>query len=115
MEPLPKTDDGNKYILVISDYFTKWTDAYPLRNFEALTVAEVIAEQFIAKWGVLEIIHSDQGRQYESRLFKELCDLLGTRQTRTTAFHPKSDGMGERYNKTLATTLTAYVSDHQHD
>lgn len=117
MGPLPETDNGNKYILVISDYFTKWTDAYPLRNIEALIVAEVITEQFIAKWGVPEIIHSDQGRQYDNRLFKDLCDLLGTciRKTPTTAFHPKSDGMVERFNKTLATMLTAYVSDHQHD
>ncbi|XP_061191689.1 uncharacterized protein LOC133199898 [Saccostrea echinata] len=82
---------------------------------EALTVAEMIVEQFITRFGVPEVIHSDQGRQYESRLFKELCNILGIHRTRTTAFHPKSDGMVERFNKTLATMLTAYVADHQHD
>ena len=115
MGPLPESEDGNKYIVVVSDYFTKWTEAYPLKNMEAQTVAEVLVEQFITRFGVPEMIHSDQGRQYESRLFKELCDLLGIRKTRTTAFHPKSDGMVERFNKTLATMLSAYVSDHQQD
>lgn len=80
---------------------------------EAQTITEVLVEQFLTKLGVPEIIHSDQGRQYESRMFKDMCDLLGIQKTRTTAFHPKSDGMVERFNKTLATMLTAYVSDHQ--
>lgn len=78
MGPLPETESGNKYIIVISDYFTKWTDAYPLKNIESQTVAKVLVEQFFCKYGVPEIVHSDQGRQYESRLFKE---LLGIRKT----------------------------------
>lgn len=115
MGPLPETERGNKYILVVADYFTKWTEAYPLKNMEAQTITEVLVEQFLTKLGVPEVIHSDQGRQYESRMFKDMCELLGIRKTRTTAFHPKSDGMVERFNKTLATMLTAYVSDHQTD
>jgi hypothetical protein len=115
MGPLPETTDGHKYILVVSDYFTKWTEEYPLKNIEASTVADVIVEQFISRFGLPEVIHSDQCRQYESRLFKELCNVLGIQKSRTTAFHPKSDGMVERFNKTLTTLLTAYVSDHQQD
>lgn len=115
MGPLAETEAGNKYIIVISDYFSKCTETYPLKNIEAQTVAEVLVEQCFCKFGVPEIIHSDQGRQYESRLFKNTCDLLGIRKTRTTAFHPKSDGMVERFDKILATMLRAYVSDHQLD
>lgn len=100
---------------MVSDYFTKWTEAYPLKNIESQTVAKVLVEQFFCKYGVPEIVHSDQGRQYESRLFKDMCELLGIKKTRTTAFHPKSDGMVERFNKTLATMLSAYVSDYQQD
>ena len=72
----------------MSDFFAKWTEAYPLKNMEAQTVAEVLVEQFITRFGVPEMIHSDQGSQYESRLFKELCDLLGIRKNRTTTFIP---------------------------
>lgn len=115
MGPLPETESGNKYIIVVSDYFTKWTEAYPLKNIESQTVAKVLVEQFFCKYGVPEMVHSDQGRQYESRLFKDMCELLGIKKTRTTAFHPKSDGMVERFNKTLATMLSAYVSDYQQD
>ena len=59
--------------------------------------------------------YSDQGRQFESNLFKEMCILLGKEKTRTTPYHPKSDGMVERFNRTLETMLSAYVSDHQRD
>ncbi|XP_061185787.1 uncharacterized protein K02A2.6-like [Saccostrea echinata] len=115
MGPMPETNRTNKYLLVIADYFTKWTEAYPMKNMEGQTVAEVLVGQFFTRFGVPEVIHSDQGRQYESRMFKDICSLLGIRKTRTTAFHPKSDGMVERFNKTLATMLSAYVLDHQTD
>lgn len=77
MGPLPETDRGNTYILVVADYFMKWTEAYPLKNMEAQTITEVLVEQFLTKLGVPEVIHSDQGRQYESRMFKDMCELLG--------------------------------------
>jgi hypothetical protein len=52
MGPLPESEEGNKYILVIADYFTKWTEAFPLKNIEAQTVAKVIVEDFITRFGV---------------------------------------------------------------
>lgn len=76
---------------------------YPLKNIEAPTIAAVLVEKCFCKFGVPEITDSDQGRHYERQLFKDTCDLLGISLTRTTAFHAKSDGMVERFNKTLAT------------
>lgn len=58
---------------------------------EAQTVAETLVDQFITKFCVPTVIHSDQGRQYENRLLKDLCDILEIRKTRTMAFHQKSD------------------------
>ena len=84
-------------------------------NMEAATVARIIVEQVIARFGVPYTIHSDQGAQYESQLFSQMCQLLGIKKTRTTPYHPKSDGMVERFNKTLASMLRAYVGDHQRD
>ena len=112
---LPETESGNKYILVVSDYFTKWTESFPMPNMEASTVAKIIVEEFIVRFGVPSYVHSDQGRQYESRLFQEVCDILHIKKTRTTPYHPQSDGMVERFNHTLVTMLSAYVSEHQRD
>ena len=112
---LPETENGNKYILVVSDYFTKWTEAFPMRNMEAETVASIIVEEVIARFGVPQVIHSDQGKQYESRLFQEMCKVLHITKTRTTAYHPQSDGMVERFNGTLETMLSAYVQENHRD
>ena len=112
---LPETENGNKYILVVSDYFTKWTEAFAMANMEAGTVARIMVEEVVTRFGVPHVIHSGQGRQYESRLFQEMCQMLGTTKTRTTPYHPKSDGMVERFNRTLETMLSAYASDNHKD
>ena len=74
--PLKTTDKGNEYILVI-DYFTKWMEAFPIPDHTAITVAECLVEQFISRYGVPRQLHSDQGPEFESRLFQEICRLLG--------------------------------------
>ena len=112
---LPMTEKGKRYILVVSDYYSKWTESFPMKNMEAETVAKIIVEQVLTRFGVPYAIHSDQGTQFESRLFSEVCKLFGIKKTRTTPYHPKSDGMVERFNKTLATMLSAYVDEHHKD
>jgi hypothetical protein len=62
---LPETEDGNRYILVVSDYVSKWTESFAMSNMEAETVAKIKVEQVIARFGVPSCIHSDQGRQFE--------------------------------------------------
>ncbi|XP_062621185.1 uncharacterized protein LOC134282810 [Saccostrea cucullata] len=113
---LPMTEDGNKYILLVSDCFTKWTKSFPMPNMEAKTVAKLIVEEVIARFGVPSVIHSDQGRQYESVLFEEMCQVLKLRKHgRTRPYHTQSDLMVERFNKTLVTMLSAYLNDHHSD
>ncbi|CAG2249606.1 unnamed protein product [Mytilus edulis] len=109
---LPKTANNNKYILVIADYYTKWTESFPMENMEASTVANIIVTEIICRFGVPTLIHSDQGRQFESELFSEMCNLLQISKTRTTPYHPQSDGMVERFNSTLVKMLSAYVDEH---
>ena len=86
--PLPKTDAGNRYVLVVADYFTKWTEAYSIPDQEAGTVAKKLVEEFVARYGVPREIHSDQGRNFESALFQEVCRLLDLDKTRTTPLRP---------------------------
>jgi hypothetical protein len=85
---LPVTTRGNKYILVVSHYFSKWTECFPMRNMEAETVVRLIMEQMIVRFGVPYSIHSDQGTQYKSRVFKETCKLLGIKKTENHSLSP---------------------------
>ena len=69
--PLPESYRGNKYILITGDYFSKWTEAYAIPNQEATTVARVLVEEFVARFGIPRQIHSNQGRNFESKFFQE--------------------------------------------
>jgi hypothetical protein len=113
--PLPETDEGNRYILVVGNYYTKWTESFAMANMEAQTVAKIIVEQVICRLGVPVTLHSDQGRQFESKLFAEMCQLLRIYKTRTPPYNPQSDGMIERFNKALVTMLSMFVSEYHTD
>ena len=97
------------------DYFTKWAEAYPMMNQEAETVANQLVNGFVTRFGVPRQIHSDQGRQFKSNLFQRLCAMLDMDKTRTTAFRPQSDGLVERFNRTLEDMLSKFVSANQKD
>ena len=109
------TDRGNKYILVVSDYFSKWPEAYPIANMEAITVATVLVENWISRFGVPVELHSDQGRNFESSVFVGMAKILGIKKTRTTPLHPQSDGMVERFNQTMEKHLSMVVEENQKD
>ncbi|KAJ8952343.1 hypothetical protein NQ318_017237 [Aromia moschata] len=113
--PLPVTDRGNKYLMVVMDYFSKWPEAVPLPNQEAETVAEAFIENVIARHGVPLELHSDQGRNFESELWQEVMKIMGIKKTRTTALHPQSNGMVERHNRTICHYLSKFVSENQRD
>ena len=120
MGPLPRSNSENgnapkRYLMVIGDYFTKWTEAIPLENLEAKTVARVLIDNFICRFGVPLFLHTDQGASFESQLFQEICQILGIKKTRTTKARPQSDGMIERANRTILNMLSAFVSEHQRD
>ena len=75
-------------------------------------MAEVLVQQFVARFGVPLFLHSDRGRNFESTVFAEMCSLLGIHKTRTTPYHPQSDGMVERFNRTLESQLSKFVNHH---
>ncbi|KAK3090267.1 hypothetical protein FSP39_010526 [Pinctada imbricata] len=115
MGPLPETREGNLYIMVVGDYFTKWKEAYAIPNHNALTVADKLVNEFICRFGVPKTIHTDQGREFESELFSNLCSLLNIEKTRTAPYRPYSDGMVERFNRSLQTMLSSFVNDNRND
>ena len=105
------TPDGYRYILVIADYFRKWTETFPIKDKCADTVADVLVNKIILRFGMPLVIHSDQGREFENSLMKSLCSLLGCVKTRTAPYHPESDGMVERFNRTCLMMLSMFVND----
>ena len=113
--PLPKTKSGNSYVLTVGDYFTRWMEAYPLPNQEAHTIAKKLIDEFFLRFSPPEQIHSDQGRQFESRIIAEVCELLGIDKTRTSPYHPQSDGLIERFNRTLLGMLAKVVDNNPDD
>ena len=115
MGELPLTESGNRYILVICDYFTKWTQAFPLKDQTAFTVADTLVTHCFSLFGMPRWLHSDQGSNFESELFAELCKLLDIRKTRTTPYHPQSDGMVERLNRTCQQMVKVFVNENRND
>jgi hypothetical protein len=115
MGPLPVTPRGNKYILVVTDWFTKWVEVFPVPDFTAKTCARLIVNEVIGRYGCPIDIHSDQGRNYESILFYELCRMLEIRKTRTAPYNPKCNGQTERFNKTLIRMIKSYLHAEQTD
>uniref|UniRef100_A0A3P9H9G2 Integrase catalytic domain-containing protein n=1 Tax=Oryzias latipes TaxID=8090 RepID=A0A3P9H9G2_ORYLA len=113
--PFPTTETGNRYVLVAMDYFTKWPEAYAVPDQSATTSAQRLVDEMFSRFGVPEELHSHQGRNFESRLFAEVCQRLGIKKTRTTPLHSQSDGLVERFNRTLATQLAILTSRHQRD
>ena len=101
----PPTKNGNRYVLVVVDYLTKWAEALPMTSQTAEECAKVFVTEFVCRLGAPQQLHSDQGRQFESALFQQVCQLLGTLKTRTTPLHPQSDGQTERCNRTLLDIL----------
>lgn len=110
--PFPKSENRNLYILVVADYFSKFMEIFPLPNIEAETVADEIFKGWIKRYGE---IHTDQGSQFESRLFREMCKVLQTNKTRTTAFHLQSDEIVERLNRIIKDMLSKYLTVDQTD
>ena len=109
--PFPESLAGNTYVLVVADYFTRWTEAYPIPNQEATTVARKLVDEFFCRFSPPEQLHSDQGRNFESEVISEVCKLLGVVKSRTTPYHPQSDGLVERFNRTLLDMLAKAVQE----
>lgn len=105
---------GYENILVITDHFTKYSQAIPTRNQTAKTTAKALFDNFIVHYGIPKTIHSDQGRNFESSIIKELCMILGINRSRTTPYHPMGNGITERFNRTLIQMLSTLSEDKKH-
>ncbi|KAL2081694.1 hypothetical protein ACEWY4_023547 [Coilia grayii] len=107
--PLDRSKRGNRYILVMCDYATRYPEAFPLKNIKARQVANCLVQLF-TRVGVPREIVTDQGTNFMSVLLKQVYSLLGVKAIKTTPYHPQTDGLVERFNRTLKTMLRRFVS-----
>ena len=110
--PLPKTRRGNVYILVIIDYFTKWIELFPMPNMKANTIAQIFVDDVICRFGFPVRVISDNGVQFLSSIFTNICTSFGITHQRTPLYHPQSN-LSERVNRTLR-PLLASLAYHDH-
>ena len=126
------TKAGNRYIVTLVDYFSKWPEAAPLKDKSAAGIALFLfhlfcrylnlvsfkimfTTNFIFRYGCCKIIISNQGREFVNCLQTELFQLTGAEHRVTSAYHPQSNGLTERFKQTLQVTLMKLVNDEQND
>ena len=111
----PKSLLGNEYIITVSCLFSRWAEAFPVRNHTAPTVAKVLVEQVFCRFGVPKRVLTDLGSEFQSQLFQEMCKKFEIDQVRTTAYQPRTNGQVERFHRTLNSMLGKTVTCHQRD
>ena len=102
-------------VLVITDHFTRYALAYPSKTQTAQATARILWDNFICHYGFPEKFISDQGRNFESDLIKELCKIAGVKKVHTTPYHPQGNGQCERFNSTLCNMLGTLSEEEKSD
>ncbi|KAA8592997.1 hypothetical protein FQN60_018452 [Etheostoma spectabile] len=112
--PLKKTLKDNQYVLTVTDLFTKWVIAVPLKFASSTEVAEALVPKLYT-CGMVRKIITDRGCAFVNELNANIFTALNIRHAITSAYHPQSNGQDERTNQNVKRTLTKYVNQHQDD
>jgi hypothetical protein len=113
--PLPRTKRGNKYILVFVDLFTRWPEAFAIKKPNGKTVAKHFLQNIVCRYGTPKSILSDRGKAFIQGMMAAVQTELKIYHRKTTPYHPRTNGLVERFNRTLVNTIAMYVSSFQDD
>ena len=102
-------------VLIVADHFTRYAQAYPSKTQTALATAKLLWNNFIIHYSFPNKIISDQGRNFESELLANLCEVAGVQKLRTTPYHPQTNGQCERFNSTLLNMLGTLTPEQKKD
>jgi transposase InsO family protein len=110
---MDQASNGVENVLVITDVYTKFSVAETTRDQTAKTTARVLKNKFFNVYGVPLSLHSDRGRNFESQVVGELCQLYGVKKSRTCAYSPQGNGQAERFNRTLHNLLRVLETEQK--
>jgi Integrase zinc binding domain/Integrase core domain len=113
--PLPKTTKGNRYIIVAMDYMTKWPEAKPVKEATAESTVNFVYEDIITRHGCPGIILTDRGTHFNNQLLDRLVEKFKIEHLMSTPYHPQTNGLVERFNRTLIEALARTAKDHLRD
>lgn len=113
--PLPATGNGNRYILVATEPLTRWPIARAVVNANAETAADFIYKEIVCNFGFISNILTDRGTHFNNDLVAALLDLYEIKHKMTSAYHPKTNGLTERFNGTLCKCLAKLAEETQED
>ena len=113
--PLPVTTKGNRYLLCITDYYTRYPIALPMSNQRAITIAKLLVEEVFLVYGFPSSLLSDRGTNFLSELISSMLELFRIRKLSTTSYHPQTNGLTERFNSTLEAMLSHFITKNQND
>ena len=105
----PRFSRGNEYIVTITDVYSKWSEAYAVKTHTATVIAKLLVDNFFSRFGMTKRLISDQGPEFESQLFPELCKHIGIEKVRTSPYKPSTNGFVERFQRTLSSMLGKVV------
>src|SRR6266542_3093218 len=101
VEPLPIIKEGNRYIVVAVDYFSRWPEARPLKTANVDTVVTFLYEEIICRFGASRTLQSDRETHFVNELIQKLTKRFKIKHSLSSPYHPQSNGLVERFNKTL--------------
>ena len=111
MGPFPKAVGNKKYLLVGTDYFTKWVEVEPLANFRDVNAKRFVWKNIDTQFGVPHVLISDNGLQFDSKMFKKYCGELGITNKHSTPAYPQGNGQAKAVNKVIVSGLKKRLDD----
>ena len=109
---LRTTESGKRYICVITDAYTKWTEVVGIADKSAETIARALMERWLVRFSGMDILVSDQGKEFCNQIVSEVCKIWSIDKRRTSPFHPETNAQAEVFNKSIINYMRAMLNNH---